>query len=520
MLPEATRARVGALPRVRAVALPSLAWSFLITSVALGALIRLRPVAAVDFPLNDGGMFYTIVQDIEAAGGALPATLSYNALQLPFAYPPLAFYAAALANGAGLALADVFRVLPVIFASLCVIAFARLALRLLGDVTLAAIATFAFAVVPASYTWLVMGGGLTRGLGLFFALVTLERLATYFETRSRLAQVVAAIAAGLCVLSHLEMAWVMTFGAVIIWASRGRTRSSFTGALVAGLGGAVVALPWLAVSVARHGTAPFLSASGTGSLDNPVIDLAIFRQTDEPWFAIVAALAVVGMIASVGARRWLLPAWVVCIGILDSRSFGIVSAVPISMLAAIAVRDVLAPLVPSLRMRVALAALGVTYALMAVAQTSPDLLLPIPQADRDAMAWARGQTAADARFLVITERGWAENAPAEWFPALAKRASVSTVQGYEWVPDGGFWKQLRLFFAAQSCGSQNAACVAAFRATWTSDFQYVYLPDEKYTTRQDATDQPCCTGLREALLRDPGYELVYREGDAVIFRVR
>jgi hypothetical protein len=250
----------------------------------------------------------------------------------------------------------------------------------------------------------------------------------------------------------------------------------------------------------------------------PEIELALMGTSRG--IPIFAALAVVGMVRDVGARRFLLPAWVLVIALLDSRSFGTVSSVPMALLAAIAVREVLAPLVTSTRVRVALAGLAATYALVTVPQAAPERLAPVPAADRAAMRWVRDHTPSDARFVVVSERGWAENAPGEWFPALAERPSESTVQGYEWLPDRAFWTQMRRFFAAQSCGSRDAACLDDLHTRWGYRFDYVFLSSERLRARQDSTDEPCCGALRESMLHDERYELVYASGGVFVFHAR
>lgn len=70
--------------------------SSLITVVLFFTLIGLAiqlpaPLQAI-FPLNDGGLFYGMIIDLQAANYALPTYATYNSLTIPFAYPPLACY--------------------------------------------------------------------------------------------------------------------------------------------------------------------------------------------------------------------------------------------------------------------------------------------------------------------------------------------------------------------------------------------------------------------------------------------
>src|SRR5690349_21748697 len=58
----------------------------------IGLFIRLSPALSTSFPLNDGGLFYKMMLDLQENHFVLPLYTSYNNAQLPFAYPPLAFY--------------------------------------------------------------------------------------------------------------------------------------------------------------------------------------------------------------------------------------------------------------------------------------------------------------------------------------------------------------------------------------------------------------------------------------------
>jgi len=81
--------------------------------VIIGAVIRLGFILRNDFPLNDGGLFYKMTQELQANHYLLPKFTSYNQANIPFAYPPLPFYVAALVNSLfRIDLLVVFRFLP------------------------------------------------------------------------------------------------------------------------------------------------------------------------------------------------------------------------------------------------------------------------------------------------------------------------------------------------------------------------------------------------------------------------
>ncbi len=121
-----------------------------------------------DLPLNDGGMFYVMTQNLIANGFHLPATTSYNHLNLPFAYPPLAFYLAGLlVKLTSWDLLDIIRILPAIFTILSIPAFFMLVRALVSNKFQVIFATMMFAFIPASFDWLIMGGWINPLTRLF-----------------------------------------------------------------------------------------------------------------------------------------------------------------------------------------------------------------------------------------------------------------------------------------------------------------------------------------------------------------
>ena len=502
----------------------SLSASEIVTAATLMVAFVLRARRAlllVDFPLNDGGMFYVAIRDIRAAGYALPAVLTYNG-GIPFAYPPLAFYlVAGLSDLTGIATIDLLRLLPPLLSTLSVAAFVPLARRLSTSGHAAAIAVFVYAVQPSAYTWMVMGGGLTRALGLVCALVALGALLSFYERPRRLTFAVAAVAGALTILSHIEMAWFLAFSAALFLIARRPPRRVIVGALASGACALALAAPWWITVVLRYGVGPFVAAATTGSLDNPVLDLLTFQRTDEPYFPIIAATAVLGLIVQIARGRYLIPAWLVAIALLDHRSFNALSGLPIGIVAGVVVTDVVAPLFTRRRLAVAAAIVAITYVTFSSAKADQALHRALKPDERAAMAWVAAGTPAQARFLVISDTFWAADRVAEWFPALTDRVSVTTVQGSEWLPASvGFWPHMWRYQGAQDCAASDGDCLARWMSGAGQSFDYVYLPKTVVATAMDESDVWCCGSLRTALRHDDRYVLVYDGPGATIFQRR
>lgn len=238
-------------------------WHAAIIGVAV--VLRILPFTTEAFPANDGGLFAVVVDDLNAGSFAFPRYFDYNGLEIPFAYPPLGFYVAAVATKLGMSTADALVVIPVAASILTVFAFFPLAIRLLRDERTAVFATAVFAFTPRSFNWEIMGGGLTRSLGFLFAIAALTFVYDTFANGDRRAMVVAAILGSLALLSHLEMGWFAAFSAAILLAyHRDRLRENLSLVAAAAVISAAIVLPWFAIVVARHGVDPFFAASATG----------------------------------------------------------------------------------------------------------------------------------------------------------------------------------------------------------------------------------------------------------------
>ena len=195
-------------------------------AVALGFLVRAGFVLGSGFPLNDGGLFYQMVRDLQHAHYAIPDTTTYNGDSLPFVYPPLGLYLAAMLNDVtGMGLATVFRVVPLVASTLTIGAFFLLARDMLKSRVAVIAAVFVFAVVPRSFLWLIMGGGVTRSFGLLFALLTMHAAHAMYTRADRRYAALAALFAALAFLCHIEMAWFAAFSSGLFFLAYGRNRA-------------------------------------------------------------------------------------------------------------------------------------------------------------------------------------------------------------------------------------------------------------------------------------------------------
>ncbi len=512
---------------LRAVSLP----------ILTGLFLRAIPVMTADFPLNDGGLFYAMTRDLQNANFLLPATTSYNGLDIPFAYPPLGFYLAGILSTVfGIGLLDLFRFLPLLLATLTIPVVYLVARELLATRFQALLTTWAFAFLPRAFDWLLAGGGVTRSLGLLLACLAILEGVRFYRTRGGPHGVGMALFAGLAALSHPGAALFTGISLFVMFLAFGRTWRALRDSTALAALAALIASPWWLSVVAVHGFDPFLSGGQTSTdLGATFQHLTTFTFTDEPYTTFLAAAGLVGLAYTVARGRYLLPAWLVLVFVIDPRS-ATALMLPLAMLIAIAVDEVLLAAIPRagmaadgdpywppgvVRDRFARVLLGMGLILGVVGGVQARGVIASPLhalagENRAVMAWIRDNAPPTAEFLVVTGSDWFVDADAEWFPVLAAHRSLNTVQGFEWFGRGAWIEQAVRNDALQECGYGTAACVREWAEQWDVGASWIYVPAATIQTLSPTGE--CCAGLRASLAASSDYEVAFEGEGGTVYR--
>jgi hypothetical protein len=502
-------------------------------AIILGAFIRFSPTILSGFAINDGGMFAAMIDDLKTSGYALPAFTSYNGLNIPYAYPPLGFYFGRIAADLlRLSSVEISRWLPAFFAALSVPAFYLLASRLMKTRLHAAIATLIFALMPRAMSWFVMGGGITRSPGQFFMLLTLACAVRLYKD-NRLKDILwTGLFGSLAVLSHPEVAIHTAAGCLLFWLMLGHTRRSFLNSIQVAALVLVLTAPWWATVISLHGLAPLLSASQTGQNLWAVFHLVFFSFTQEIYATPIAILAIIGFGLGIIRRDYLLPIWLVVPFVVEGRSATAAAAVPLAMLAASAFLDIVLSGLRSAKGKdisgeqVTPVEIGVLIYLFTYLSFSAYLfssqisVSSLNAPDLEAMQWVSQNTPGNSTFLVLTgSRALQCDAVSEWFPTLAQRKSIYTVQGTEWTLGKGFGGFVQKAGAIQACLSADATCVMDL--TKTDKYNYIYLSKNLRTDNCEPLQYPQSFSLFvEALRATPGLNVVYETTSAIVYQSR
>ena len=506
------------------------AWStwlgLVLLPTAVGAVLRAQPVFASSFPLNDGGLFYTMTDDLIRNGFGLPAVTSYNQAGIPFAYPPGAFYLAAALHGAfSIGLLDLMRFIPLIASILTVPAMWLVAREITQSGMLALGAAFAYAVAPRSYEWLTTGGGLTRAPGTLMVLLVAYAGLRLIRRASAGNAILLGVLGGATALLHPESALFAAATVIVFWLfAAARLRILPWLALSAGVA-LVTVSPWLAAVAAHNGLGVLLGAGSSAS--DPmvaVLQLASLHFTGAETLDVVLVLGLVGTVRCLATRDFMPVAWFAVMFLLGSRTAASYAMPGLAILAAygmvVLVTGSLRPASGNLAGRPVrrVAAILAALLVLGAAGSYVSLLEPASPAhavtsdELAAMRWTGENTPATARFLVVTGSDWSVDAVAEWFPSLTGRVSVATVQGYEWFGRETFDDRLTTNSAVQDCALESDRCVDAVATSLA--FDYVFLPKGRFDGPLAPAD--CCPGLRATLVSSPRYRLVYDGAGASI----
>ncbi len=234
------------------------------------------------------------------------------------------------------------------------------------------------------------------------------------------------------------------------------------------------------------GYSPFLS----------VFELFYFNFTEELIFPILAAIALIGFVIALIKRDFLLPVWLFLNAILDARSVNRSDVIPAAMLISIGIVDGVflmirsysswmkakikkSPAIEGFFTRSGILVIYILCAQVALTAylarfTDQALTQVLSRGDREAMTWIKANTSPDSKFINLpSSKWWETDAVGEWFPALAERKNVLTVQGTEWLPD---YQQNISDFKELNKSIQSGSFTLEELQNKFPEVNYIYLP--------------------------------------------
>ena len=474
----------------------------------LGLAVRLSASLSASFPLNDGGLFYQMIVDLQNNNFILPAVTTYNFAEIPFAYPPFAFYIYGLLSASGIPLLKLMQFLPAIITTLTIPAFYFFAKDVLANKQQALFSTMAFTLLPRTFDWLIMGGGVTRSLGFLFAVLAIHQSYLLFTNPSSRSLLLATLFSGLVVSTHPEAAVHTAIAAVFIFVWKDRTFQGITRATTVAFGTLILSAPWWLTVLIRHGIAP-LQAAQIAARENSVdfvlriFTLIKFDLTDEPFMQFLAVLGLIGIFILLAQRKPALPIWFTLIALIEPRGGTLYMMLPLAMFAGITFDQAILPILKPQNGNFHTWAWNffigffLLYGMINASVTASNITrqLTLTSSDLEAFAWVKANTPPKSQFVLITQGQPLNDSTSEWFPVLAKRHSLATIFGYEWVNDGLFGKRVEKYQKLQDCIMQDTTCLNQWALAFNEDITYIYL---RNNGEQTSTQTPLFMHLNNA----------------------
>jgi len=517
---------------------------FILCITLLGVFLRLQYLQKTDFAINDGGMFFTMIQDLQKNNYILPHFTSYNLSQIPYAYPPLSFYEGAFLNQfLHIDLISILRFYPLFFNILSIPAFYFLAREITRIDRQALIATAFYAILLPSFEWLISGGGLTRSPAHTLFIVALYLFLVFLRNRQWKVLIFSIVFASFMTLHHIEYCWMLAFSIVLFSVYQLRFKEYVKYGLIYGFGVALLTSPYWITVISYHGLAPFISAFSTGDFDiaTSLWRLILLILTRESLVTYINVLAIIGIWFSLFSRKYRIIFWFLLITFFDPRSAERLLIFPVTILASYTVEKILSLMkAPSAiaidpafettennSLRHSFIGKNFTFFFVGFSILYPFILgflhtfegdpslTGLAVSQREAMNWIKNNTPEESNFVVLNpNRTWSTDSTSEWFPAISERRNIITVQGTEWLPASIYSDIKRWSAEAKDCFSIGESCLSTWEETNRIDFDYLYI--SKLDTSK--TCQTCEVLFTNSILSSQKYQPVFENDGAAIFK--
>jgi len=499
----------------------------LFTALLFGAVVRLWPVISNGFPLNDGGMFYTMIRDLKANHYILPQLTSYNHADIPFAYPPFGFYIAA-------SLSDLFPVselqillwLPALVNIISIFIFYKLAEQTLNSRIFAALAVIVYVFTPSTFVWQVMGGGITRAFGILFLFLFLWQAMKLFTEYHHSHLILTILFGSGAVLSHPQTALHAALGGTLIFIFYGINKRGLISAALTAAGVILLTAPWWATILTRYGAQPFISAGQTSPRTlASYLGILKFSGIEDYLFIPSMIFILIGMWNKFTRREFFLVTWGVLAVLIDPRGGEGITLLSLAMFAGIGLYKLSAWISRSdgeqaealfMTRGVQILLFGfIFYSVMGASIFGFQLVnTSLKSADLEMIDWVKSNTVGEKTFLLATGREFSMSDPMqEWFPALTQQYSATTMQGLEWMRGKDFFPWYDQLIAFQHCADVECVNEWSVRNNVNYDFLIVTIPPKEDTSDAAKSLRSLAASAQASTL----YTLAHESENALIF---
>lgn len=514
--------------RLNQLADQTLIW--LTPGLCVGIFIIYSYLKTHSYPAFGAGLYLLMANRIVENSYILPGIIPhYTNHGLPFAYPPLGFYFAAIfLDFFSVSPMNIARFLPGLISVGYLIPSFFLAKEILGSSPKAGLSTIILSVNPPVLQWHVSAGGFIRALAFLFTLIGLYSSLRLFRDRDFRWLPIAIVTLSLTVLTHPQYTIFFVASAVLLWFAFDRTLTGFHYGVLMGLSGFLFTAPWWGQVILSHGVGIFFAAAGAqGGIGTNLSHMATMfgiQSWSEAAFYFWSPLSVLGSVYLIMKKRVFLPFWFLLAAvILEKARFPFfIGSFLSSVLIIDSARTIVRPFVqtkPDLRAGTSIIVLlfvligiftGTLYVTSSVDAHAGSQSLPqfIDDSDVVAMQWVQQNTAPSAQFIVLGDA-------AEWFPQQTHRTILVGPWGVEWKGHDTYREQIKRFRQLSTCDSSQCISTNLYQSNLDPD--YIYVPKQKFTVRGMMHSQSKQTIA--SFRTSPRYQSVFENRGVAIFAV-
>jgi hypothetical protein len=350
----------------------------------------------------------------------------------------------------------------------------------------ASLAAIVYALSSRAFVWQVMGGGITRAFGMLFLILFMWQAIQLFKEYSHKKLLLTILFGACAVLSHPQTALHAVLGGALLFFFYGRNKRGIISAVLVGAGVALLTAPWWGTVFLRYGFAPLLSAGQTSQRTlESYLTLLSFSGLGDYIFIPTLLLALIGIWVTVKHREFFLVTWVVLAYLIDPRGGDGIALLGESMLAGLGLLKLSTWISRSdsdqpegvMMKRVSqILVFGLAFYLILAASISDFQLIntSLKPEDIKMIEWVNSNVDDGKTFLLSTGREFSMSDPMqEWFPALTKQHSATTMQGLEWTLSERFFPWYDQLIGFQHCA--DMACVSQWSKNNSVDYDYLIV---------------------------------------------
>jgi hypothetical protein len=497
--------------------------------IIIGFVIRLSFFMGNSFPLHDGGLFFVMIQDLISNHFSLPIFTSFNHANIPFIYPPLGFYIVGITEKlTGIDRLQLFRFFPLFISTLTIPAFFGLAVEVFKDEWKSLAATTFFSILPMGYSWIILGGGVTRAFGAFFGILALTYTIRFINNGEKSAAILGSMFCGLTVLSHPEWTWFLfyTIGLYVVCVFGAKKLKTIKRSLIIILGTAIIILPWVITIVMNHGKSLLLPLADDGfSRWNEIFRLVLLQWSGEKFIPIITIISIIGIISFIKKSEWFLVILLPVVFILQGRGSDQKAVIPLALLAGEGILSLIRYFsrdVPSINRSRKSLFIGfgiiiylIIYILASTMISVSGFVKPMSEQYIHSIDWINKELPINSKVLVISGEEWIQDNYSEWVSALSGRESISLIQGYEWLP--GFSDRIARYDQARYEYTRGTKYLLNWINENSMHPDYLILLNKDPVNNQNG--EPDIPLLWQDALNTPGIKMVYQTESVLILDI-